>query len=838
MKIIKILFILIFPYFFVFGQEKQEMIPTIETQYILGGIELSGDNSVDKKSILKLMGLSIGQKINLPGEDLTKGLKVLWEQNLFSDIQISKIQKNDNVIILDIYLETSRSLLKFKFNGLKKGEEENIREQLNFYPGMAINPNVIMTSSQKVENYFIEKGFLNANCNINSINDSINKRKVTLEFNINKGDRIKIKEINFIGNDNIKSSKLKKVMKDTRETGLKYVLSTSKLIAENYKTDLINIISLYKQKGYRDAQIIDENIEINDDKIILTIEIDEGEKYFFGNISWLGNTKYESEELSKILGIQHGDVFDETLLDSRLNMSQHGDDISALYMDDGYLFFQITPVEVKIENDNFINLEMQIREGNQATIKHVTVRGNTKTNDHVIMREIRSLPGELFKRSDIIRTQEELNRLGFFNPEALGVNPMPDPNTGNVDIEYIVEEKPADQIEMSGGYGAGRFVGQVGVSFVNFSTRGIKDLSTWSPLPTGDGQKIQLQAQFYGTAYQTYRMMFQEPWLGGKKPNAFTTSFFYSQNTPTEYTTVVENDTVSLQSRMEMIGFSIGLGKRLQWPDDYFTIQNSFNINRYDTEEWMGGGIPQGLNGIQTDINFSSTIRRSSVFNPIYPRSGSTFSFGLELTPPYSIFANNKDYSNMNDNEKFKFLEYYKIKTSGEWYNSIVGNLVVKTRFEFGFMSGYNDEIGIPPFGRFYVGGDILSHGYSLFGRENVSVRGYDSQYLLSYPNSYILGDYPGMPIYSKYVAELRYPISLNPTTTIYALCFAEAANAWENINYFKPFEVKRSLGVGLRIFMPMFGVIGLDFGYGFDNVDQTGERSGWVPQFTIGQQF
>ncbi len=836
----------------VFGQEQPTLQTNNQQQYILGGIELSGDHTIDKKSILKLMDLSIGQKINLGGEDIKKGLKTLWGQGLFSDIQISKKHKDEKAIILDIYLETANSLLKFKFNGIKKGEEENIRKEIAFYPGMTITPNVILISTQKIENYFIDKGFPNIYCDVQSIPDSINHRKVTLEFNVNKNTRVKIKEINFIGNENIKSSKLKKVMKETRETGLRYLLSTSKLIADNYQQDLDNVVGLYKQKGYRDAFIVKEDVEIiEEDRIVLNIEISEGEQYFFGDIQWLGNTKYDSNTLSEILGIQYGDIFDETLLDSRLNMSQNGDDISALYMDDGYLFFQVNPVEIKIDDNNFIHLEMQMREGTQATIKNVTITGNTKTNDHVIIREVRSLPGQLFKRSDIIRTQEELNRLGFFNPEALGVNPVPDSKTGNVDIEYVVEEKPADQIEMSGGYGAGRFVGQVGVTFNNFSTKGIKDKSTWSPLPTGDGQKVQLNAQFYGTAYQTYRALFQEPWLGGKRPNSFTTSLSYSQSTPSEFSVVVDDsnlltyaeenyligDTIILEEKMEIIGFSIGLGKRLKWPDDYFTIHNSFNIDRYNIENWRRGGVPDELEGVTTDINFSTIIKRSSVFNPIYPRSGSTFSFGLEFTPPYSLF-NNKDYSNMDINEKFDLLEYYKIKTSGEWYSSIVGNLVLKTRFEFGFISAYNDDIGDPPFGKFFVGGDMLQQSYSLFGRDNIGVRGYDNEYLLSYPNSYSGGSYPGMPVYSKYVAELRYPISLNPTTTIYALCFAEAANAWESIDYFKPFEVKRSAGVGVRIFMPMFGLIGVDFGYGFDYLDQKGDVSGLVTQLTIGQQF
>ncbi len=809
-----------------FSQENPINNPEPINQYILGGIELSGKHNVDKKSILKLMELSIGQKINIPGKEIPNGLQKLWKQKLFSDIQISKIQKDDKLIFLDIYLEPALNLLKFTFNGIKKGEEDNLREELKLQSGMLVNPSTILTSKQKILKYFIEKGYLQTTCNILSIPDSINSRKITLEFNINKNSRLKIKEINFSGNINIKASKLKKVMKKTRETGIKYLLSSSKFIKEEYKEDLRNIITLYKQKGYRDISIQRNDMYIDiDGKIVVNIEINEGEKYFFGDINWLGNSKYESQELSNIIGIKKGDLFDESLLDARLNMSRDGDDISALYMDDGYLFFQVNPVETSIENGNTINLEMQIREGKQATIKNVSVIGNTKTNDHVIMREVRSLPGNLFKRSDIIRTQEEFNRLGFFNPEALGVNPIPDPNTGNVDIEYVVEEKPADQVEMSGGFGNNVFVGQFAITFSNFSTKGILDKSTWSPLPTGDGQKIQLSAQSYGLNYQNYRFLFQEPWLGGKKPNSFTTSFWHSVQRRESSNVLGE----VVNNVLKMYGFSLGIGKRVQWPDDYFTIQNSFNINRYDPENWSIGA-DGSLNGIVNGINLSSTIQRNSVFNPIYPRTGSKFSFTMELTPPYSLFSEDKDYSLLDDDEKFKLLEYYKIKTKGEWYTSIAGNLVLKTLYEFGFLSSYNKDIGIPPFERFYVGGDGLQ-GYSMDGREVIGVRGYPN-----YPD--LLSDNQGMPIYSKYSLELRYPISLNPTTTIYALCFAEGANAWENIDEFNPFEVKRSLGLGIRIFMPMFGIMGVDFGYGFDKLDHTGIKSGWQPQFTIGQQF
>ena len=833
MKIIKFIFLLLFSCTSLLVQAQDGIMPSSDKTYILSDIELLGEYNLDKKSVLKLMDLSLKQKITVPGEEITNGLKKLWNQNLFSDIQISKIHESETDIILQIYLKPALSLLKFSFQGIKKGEEDNLRDKINLYTGMAVDSNLLNTSKQKIEEYFVEKGFLNASCSINTIPDSINKRKVYLEFNIEKNDRLKIKEINFIGNNNIKSSKLKKVMKDTRQTGLRYLLSSSKFIEENYETDLINVINLYKQKGYRDATIINEDIYINEDnKLIVNIEIKEGEKYFFGDISWLGNTKYDSQELNKILSIQKGDVFDEILLDERLNMSRNGDDISALYMDDGYLFFQINPVEIAVNDDKSIDLEMQIKEGKQATVKNITIKGNTKTNDHVLMREVRSLPGQLFKRSDIIRTQEEFNRLGFFNPEALGVNPVPDPKTGNVDIEYVVEEKPADQIELSGGYGGQNygFVGQLAVSFNNFSTKGILDKSTWSPLPTGDGQKIQLSAQAYGRRFQNYMILFQEPWLGGKKPNSFTTSIFYSKSRPEINSTKPPDE----QAKLNRIGFSIGIGKRLKWPDDYFTGNLSLNLNKYDASNY-GSLFPT------TGINLSGTLARSSVFNPIYPRNGSKFSINTELTPPYSLFSNTSDseYLTMEDEEKFELLEYFKIKTKGEWYTSVAGKLVLKTAFEFGFLSAYKDVVGIPPYERFEVGGDGIS-GYSYTGNERIGVRGYPNEGASgnSGGSGLISGPGEGLPIYSKYTAEFRYPISLAATTTIYALCFAEAANAWAQFDDFNPFEVKRSLGVGVRIFMPMFGLMGLDFGWGFDELDHMGQKPGFVTSFTIGQQF
>ncbi len=786
-----------------------------QSSYILGGIELTGNHSIQKSSILSIMELSIGQKIAVPGNEISEGLSQLWKQNLFGDIQIYQKKIDGKMLYLEIYLETLPILSKFKFTGIKKGDEDNLRELLGLSIGTPLSKSRLKESQIKVTNHFVEKGFLNSSCQIDMVTDSTNKNKAILNFIINKNSRIKIKNISFKGNNNISSKRLKRIMKETRETGIRYLFSSSKMIKENYQNDKKAIIAFYHQKGYRDVAITQDSTYLNDDGLLmLDIFINEGEKYFFGDISWLGNKKYDTEMLSDVLGIERGQVFDATLLDERLNMSRAGDDISALYMDDGYLFFQVTPVETSLNDNNHIDLELQMNEGKQATINKISINGNTKTNDHVIMREVRSLPGSLFKRSDIIRTQEEFNRLGFFNPESLGVNPIPDPETGNVDIVYSVEERPADQVELQGGWGNGMFVGSFGVSFGNFSTKGITDKSTWDPLPSGDGQKISVRASSNGSYYQHYTLSFQEPWLGGKKPNSFSMALYKSVQSFTE------------GSKMKIFGLSIGLGKRITWPDDYFTIQNTVNINRYQLENYLTS-LFDFENGFSNNINLATTITRNSIFNPIYPRNGSRFSLNIELTPPYSLFSD-KNYDNMSDEDKFKFLEYKKIKTSGTWYNSIYENFVFKTHFEFGFLSAYNDQIGLPPFERFYVGGDGLS-GYSVDGRELVGLRGYANNALSSNE---------GSSVYSKYHVELRYPVSLNPSSTIYALFFAEAGNAWSDIIKFNPFEVKRSVGLGIRIFMPMFGILGVDFGHGFDNIPLSDTKSGWQTHFTIGQQF
>ena len=801
--------------FNLFFANSQNTIYQETNKFIIGDITFSGNYNLENNAIISLINLEVGQLIDVPGEEIQNALKTLWQQGVFSDVQIYKIKEEGDVLFLEIYLDQLPVLDKFKFQGIKKSEENSLREELSLISGMTISKNLLINTNNKILDYFKEKGYYNTYCNIiEEYNEKSNQN--TLIIDIKKNDRIKIKEIKFLGvSGKIKNNKLKRCLKNTKEKGLSNILSSSKFIRTKFEEDKKNIISLYRENGYRDAKILSDSLYLDNEnnELHVFIDIEEGQQYYFGDVSWLGNAKYDSEQLNQILSIQRGDLFDQKLLDERLYMSMNGNDISSLYMDDGYLFFQINPVEIEIEGQ-FINLEMRITEGKKAIVNNVTVTGNTKVKDHVIMREVRSLPGSMFKRSDIIRTQEEFNRLGFFNPETLGVNPIPNPETGTVDIEYSVESKSSDQLELQGGWGNGMVVGAFSVIFNNFSTSKFFKRSSWRPIPSGDGKKIRLRAASNGSYYQNYSVSFEDPWMGGNKPNSFSISLWKTIQSFTE------------GSRMDITGIGLGLGKRLKWPDDYFTILHSINFLRYELSDYQTT-LFNFNNGYSNNINYSTTFARNSIFNPIYPRSGSQFSLSLELTPPYSIF-NDKDYENIDDQEKYKLLEYNKFKFNGTWYSAIIGDLVFRTHFEFGFLGTYSNKVGLPPFERFFVGGDGLS-GYSIDGREVIALRGY--------PNGSLSED-GGDAIYNKYNIELRYPISLNPNSTIYALLFGEAGNSWADYNNFKAFELRKSAGLGIRIFMPMFGLLGIDFAHGFDNIPNSTIKSGWQTHFIIGQQF
>lgn len=788
-------------------------------EYEIGGVTVQGTQNLDKNAIVTLSGLTLGDKIMVPGEDLSKAISKLWDQNLFTDIQIDVSQIEENTIFLVIKLQELPKLSKFAFKGISKSETDNIRDKIDLVRGEIINENLINNTKHIIQKHFEDKGYLNTTVEIDQNTDPSIVSGIILDININKGDKIKINQINIFGAQAFSEKKLKRQLKETKEKKFFRIFKTSKFIQDSFEEDLEQVIALYKEKGYRDARIIKtEKRDQAKNTLDLDIIIEEGIQYYFRDIDWLGNTKYKSEYLDQLLGIQSGDLFDEKMMNERLQMSMSGTDISSLYMDDGYLFFNIDPVEILVEEDS-IDFEIRIYEGKQATINKVTVVGNTKTNEHVIMREIRTKPGELFRRSDIIRSQEELNRLNYFNPQTLGVNPKPDPQTGNVDIEYSVEEKPSDQIELQGGWGAGRMMGTFGVTFNNFSVKNILDKSTWSPLPSGDGQRISLRASSNGSYYQNYSFSFTEPWLGGNKPNSLTFSAYHS---------IQDYSTAEQDNRMDITGINIGLGKRLKWPDDYFSMSQSISFQKYDLKNRT---LVTGFdNGISKNLTYKVVLSRSSVFDPVFPKTGSKFTFTGDFTPPYSLF-NDKDYANMTLKEKYEWLEYYKIKLNGTWYANPFADLVVKAHSEFGLLSAYNSDIGIPPFERFYVGGSGLTSGYNLNARETVGLRGYNDGMV----SNHLEG---GASIYSKYILELRYPLSLNPSSTIYATAFAEAGNAWGQFNDFNPFQVKRSMGMGVRIFMPMFGLLGFDFAYGYDPLPGTLEKSGWQTHFSIGQQF
>ncbi|MEC8537497.1 MAG: POTRA domain-containing protein [Bacteroidota bacterium] len=785
-------------------------------QYMIGGISFSGNSNLDSNTILSLIDLKVGDNIFVPGEEIPTAIKNLWKQNMFSDIQIFQTKTEGNIIFLEIYLDQLPKLEKFQFKGLKKSEIDKLREELNLSRGIYVSNQIKNKTENYIIKYFKEKGFLNVTCSVNE-ETSQDLNSSTLIIDVNKNERVKIKKITISSDENtFKQGKLKRQFKNTKETGIKNIFSSSKFIESDFDEDLQNLISMYGENGYRDAKIIGYKTSFNNNgELLLNIEVTEGEKYFFGDIKWIGNSKYDSEKLNELLSIKEGEIFDQKLLEERLFMSRNGNDISSLYMDDGYLFFQANPVESSII-DQKINLEIRINEGKRAIVNNVTVVGNTKVKDHVIMREVRSLPGSMFKRSDIIRTQEEFNRLGYFNPETLGVNPVPDPETGTVDIEYSVESKSSDQLELQGGWGNGMVVGAFSVVFNNFSTKNFFKKDNWNPMPHGDGQKIRLRAASNGSYYQNYSLSFEEPWMGGAKPNSFSVSLWKTIQSFNE------------GSKMDISGLSIGFGKRLNWPDDYFTITHSVNFQRYNLENYQTS-LFDFSDGFSNNINYATTFSRNSIFNPIYPRNGSKFTLYFELTPPYSLFKEKDYYKNLDDDqERYKFLEYNKFKFDGTWYNSLIGDLVIRTHFEFGFLGTYNQSVGLPPFERFFVGGDGLS-GYSIDGREIIALRGY--------PNGALSSD-SGDALYNKYNLELRYPISLNPNSTIYGLLFTEAGNSWTNYDNFNPFELKRSAGLGLRIFMPMFGLLGLDFAHGFDNLSNSNIKSGWQTHFIIGQQF
>ncbi len=795
------------------------------TEFEIGGVEVIGANYSDDNAIISISGLKVGDKIRVPGPSIPKAIKALWKLRLFTDVQIMQEKIIGDVIFLQIILQERPRLSRHSFVGAKKSRHDDLNEAVNKFllKGGIVTENVKVNAKEAIVEYYIGKGYLDANVIVNEFPDSSRVNSVRLVFNVDRGDRIKIQKITFEGNQNIKTKKLLKQFKNTKKKGK--LFGSSKFIKDEYETDKESLINFYNNQGYRDAKVVKDTFWRTDDgELILAIKVNEGNQYYFRNITWKGNSIYPSETLTEVLGIESGDVYSQELLETRLRFSQEGRDVSTLYMDNGYLFFNVDPVEVAIEGDS-IDLEMRIFEGPQATIDKVVIEGNDRTHEHVIRRELRTIPGQKFSRSDIIRSQREIMNLGYFNPENLGINTPVNPERGTVDIEYKLEERPSDQLELSAGWGGNRrVIGTLGVSFNNFSLRNIFNKEAWRPLPQGDGQRLSLRAQTNGDFYQSYNVSLTEPWLGGKKPNSFTVAGFFNR-----FAFGLRN-TDSYQ-RFNIWQGSVSLGTRLKWPDDNFISSTALNIQTLSLKNWARGLFRTDDGQTVSTGNFNNfsikqTIARSTVNDPIFPKEGSTVSLSVQFTLPYSlIFNRDRNYSDegpdqLTTAEKFEWLEYHKWRFDADWYTPLAGKLVLRANAKIGILGYYNSDIGTSPFERFQLGGDgINNQQFGFAGVDIISLRGYEISDLEAnrenpaVPNSQTIAT----PVFDKFTLELRYPLSLNPSSTIYVLAFAQGGNAWRHLRDFNPFDLKRSVGMGLRVFLPMFGTLGFDYGIGLD---------------------
>jgi outer membrane protein insertion porin family len=791
-------------------------------EYEIGGIRVSGAQFADVGAIIAISGFRVGEKIRVPGASFAKAVQSLWNLKLFTDVQILQERLVGDKIFLEIAVKELPRYTRHSFVGVKKSQHDDLNDIINKYlqKGSVLTDNVKASLVNALEQYFIDKGHLNAKVRVEQYPDEKMANATRIEFVINQGPKVKIKDILFVGNTNISAKTLRKQLDETvRKAKL---FKKSKLVRKQYEEDKLKIEKYYNTIGFRDARIVKDSIWLtpDGDELMVLITVNEGKRYFHRNIVWKGNTIYDSRYLSQVLGIRKGDVYNQELLDTRLSFSQDGRDISSLYLDNGYLFFRVDPEETAIENDS-IDLELRIYEGPQATIDRVIIKGNDRTNEHVIRRELYTRPGDKFSRADIIRSQREIVNLGYFNPEALGINTPVNPERGTVDIEYTVEEKPSDQLELSAGYqpstqfSRGGVIGTLGVTFNNFSLRNISNKEAWNPLPQGDGQRLSLRAQTSGSAYQSYNMSFTEPWLGGKKPNSLTVAAFYNR-----FVNGYEG-TPSYQ-KLGIAQMTVGFGTRLKWPDDNFIFRADLDLQRLNINNY--GGFVDELGrqitfGIYHNYNIGLTLARNSINDPIFPRGGSLISFKTQFTPPYSWFKDASFYQTDNLQELYRYIEYVKFRVDADWYTPLVGKLVLKTSAKIGILAQWTDKTLLAPFERFELGGDGLSNqSYGINGRDIISLRGYDV--------NDIMAPYPGgAGVFSKYTVELRYPISTNPSSTIFVTTFAQGGNAWARVSEFNPFDVRRSVGMGLRVFLPMFGTLGFDYGIGFDKPEYYGSN-------------
>ncbi len=845
--------------------------------YILGGLSVTGLQSYNEQTVKTYTGLRVGQPITVPGDELSGVIKKLWSLELFSNVEFYYTKIEGDNIFLELSVLERPTLSNVTVYGVKKRKVEDILNDTDLKKGKKITESLIANTKNYLQNKYKKQGFLNAKVNIATAADTSGTNSQSMVINVKKGGKVKIRKIVFEGNEKLTDKRLAKSLKKTKKKKFYRIWKKSKYIEDDYKEDLSSLVDAYAERGYRDARVLSDTfVKVDENNIDLKISVEEGDKYYFGDINFVGNSVYTDRQLSQVLGIRKGATYNGVLLKKRIadDSKPDGEDLTNLYQNNGYLFSSINPVEVSAINDT-INFEIRIIEGKETFLDHVTVSGNDKTNDHVIFRELRTRPGQKYSKDNIVRSIRELGQLGFFDAEQIVPDIQnPDPNAGTVDIKYSLVESGSSQIELQGGFGGGGFIGTLGLSFSNFSLRNIFKGEAYKPVPMGDGQTFALRLQASRT-FRVYSLNFAEPWLGGKKPVRFNLSLSRTQQFATNFNNQGRLD-VDKDRGFSITGISAGLAKRVQWPDDFFTISHSLSYQLYDFNDFNNGLFNFG-NGSSNSLSYTFGISRSSQGpSRIFPLTGSNFELTAKFTPPYSLFGK-KDFKGIRtridetterlfeigatpanieeqleftelsdelerlEEERFKLLEFYKIKFKGDWYTRLVDKLVLRSNAEFGFLGSYNNDIGNVPFERFFVGGDGLGN-FTLDGRDVIQLRGYENSSLTPFITNPITNrqEQDGGTIYNKFSLELRYPLTLKPSASIYALSFLEAGNAFNNFNEYNPFELKRSAGVGLRIFMPAFGLLGIDFGYGFDTDARPGSvgPSGWQTHFIIGQQF
>ena len=859
------------------GEEKPVIMYTsgVAKKYEIADIQVEGIKNYEDYILIGISGLSVGQRIAVPGDEITGAIKRYWRHGLFSDVKITAEKIEGDKIWLKIALRQRPRISDIRYHGVKKSEREDLQARLGWTKGGQITPNQVDRAKTVIKRYFDDKGFKNAEVVINQKDDVVNDNQVYVDILVDKKEKIKVHQISFEGNSVLTDKKLKRVMKKTNEKGkVLYWFRPKKFVNELFEADKQLIIDKYNELGYRDAAIVHDSVAQFDDRTVdVFMKIEEGQKYYLRNITWVGNTLYTTEQLDYMLQMKKGDVYNQKLLNERLNTDD--DAVGNLYYNNGYLFYNLDPVEVNIDGDS-IDLEMRIYEGRQATINRIIINGNTRLYENVVRRELFTRPGELFSRDDLMRSARELQQMGHFDPEKIDIQPLPDPVNGTVDIQYNLTSKSSDQVEFSAGWGQTGVIGKLSLKFTNFSVANLlhPGENYRGILPQGDGQTLTISGQTNARYYQQYSISFFDPWFGGKRPNSFSISAFYSRQTDISdnyYNSAYMNNMYNSMynyggygygygyggyggyggyydnyenyldpdKSIQMWGLSVGWGKRLSWPDDFFTLSAELSYQRYILKDWQYFLV---RNGKCNNISLNLNLGRSSIDNPLFPRRGSEFQLSAQITPPYSLF-DKKNYKSFydeagrvkpeNEEDLYNWIEYHKWKFKAKVYVSLMDYTVHKKcpvlmgRLEFGVLGHYN-KYKKSPFETFDVGGDGMT-GYSSYATESIALRGYENSSLTPYTGGYA---------YTRFGIELRYPLMLDTGTNIYVLGFVEGGNAWQDIRDFNPFDMKRSAGVGVRIFLPMIGLLGIDWAYGFDKINGSKDYGGSHFHFILGQEF